>query len=141
MKYFSLISIIAALLLSGCLESNPQPSPGTQDTGNWSPPSQDVADRAQDIPHPLGETAIPGEDCVSGGDLSAPADTAADGTLVDVPLDTMDVIYDVQTPDTLDAVEDIPAPDTVDAVEDVPSPDTEDMVPDLFAPDVIDLDI
>jgi len=112
MKQFTLISLVPALLLSGCLESNPQPSPGTQDAGNWSFPFLDVTDRAQDIPL-LGETAVSGKDCVSGCDLSAPADTAADGTPVDVFLDTMDVVDDIPNQDMVEVPHDIPGQEVI----------------------------
>ena len=68
MKHSILISFVIALLLSGCLESNPQPSPGEHDAGNWSPPSLDAADRAPDATYVgLDDTSLPcGGPCDDG---------------------------------------------------------------------------
>jgi hypothetical protein len=53
--YLSLIMIVTGLMLCGCLESNPQPTPGANNTladAGWKrPPSAEVSEQAADAGH------------------------------------------------------------------------------------------
>ena len=84
---------LAVFMLVGCLESNPQPSPGQPDTGGWT-----AADTAEpggiDVLLEGDITPAPAED-TAAADVAVP-EVTSDDTVTDLPTD------DLCTPDCLD---------------------------------------
>jgi hypothetical protein len=107
MRYTGIL--IVPLLLAGCFESNPQPSPFGQDSKIANGMDSD-------------EGTPPGEDTIApGGDgmLQEDTESALDGVADSVELVDIIEVLDVVSHDTLDLLDDVDLVDDVDPVDDV----------------------
>ena len=136
--------LLAALLLLGCLESNPQPSPeGKGDNFNGGADINLAEDDA--LLPPGADTVDHGEDTVAGGDMAEPADGIEPTDIADA-WDVNDVGSDAET---WDGYETWDIPETWDGYETLDIAETWDTVDiaDLFetwdiadVPDVVPLE-
>jgi len=107
--------VILAILLAGCIESNPQPSPGTgADVAAAAETGAAPDTRADDA---VSDTATDGAALDTAHDTPPPADTF-DTT----PADALEITPPPDVSDTIDAEDTTPPPDVVDVLEDVSVP-------------------
>ena len=113
-------TLLTVLLLAGCLESNPQPSPGNKDQGGNYNGGQDTQLADDDaLPPPGLDTLDPYIDSVVGGDISEPGEDAVTDQVSDLPepMDTFETWDSMEIWDIPDVFETWDIPDIPDLPE------------------------